>query len=253
MAAPLLPSHGKDFSPSARGGGDGGAADGAGGRPGEPPVDAGGVERVAAGGQRAPPLARARGLKANSAELRRGGGGGGRGEARKEAEVRGGEAGAGGRVRGLRDAVPAPPGPAVALVPERPGCDDEVEQQDGGRRGEEEEQRERGGHHRRLHAERQETRAGAGAVRPPPPVAPPLPVLVRGGRGVAGGGRGRGHVARARPRRGGRVRVGIFGAWGDFFFLCARGRGGVAVSDGSGRTQCLALLVTYLNPFSSIS
>lgn len=78
--------------------GDGGAADGADRRPGEPPVDAGGVERVRAGRHRAPPLPGARGIEAHDA---RGGGGGGlvagvatrggEGEARQAADVDGRE------------------------------------------------------------------------------------------------------------------------------------------------------------------
>lgn len=113
--------------------GDGSAADGADRRPGEPPVDAGGVERVRAGRHRAPPLPGARGLEAHGARARarargggagglvvtvavgaRGGGVGGEGEGRKAADVGGREPRAerlrrrrrGGRVE-RRDAVAA--------------------------------------------------------------------------------------------------------------------------------------------------
>lgn len=145
--------------------GDGGAADGAGGRPGEPPVDAGGVERVRARRHRPPPLPGARGLQAHGA---RGGGrvGGlaavaGKGEAWEAAQVGGREPRRAERRRRResverRDAVSA-----AAVVAEGAGGEDEDEEKQSRRGGEEEEDRERGRHHGRLHGQRQEARAGA--------------------------------------------------------------------------------------------
>jgi hypothetical protein len=192
------------------GDGDGGAADGAGGRPGEPRVDAGGVERVRAGRHRAPPLPGARGLEAHGARARaRGGGagglivtvavgarggGGGEGEARKAVDVGGREPRAerlrrrrrGGRVE-RRDAVAA----AAAVA----GCargEDEDEEEQGGRGGEEEEDRER----ERLHGDRQEARAPALALAVAGPVLVGFSSRSRGE--LAGwSGRGRGHSGEA--------------------------------------------------------
>ena len=156
------------------GDGDGGAADGAGGRPGEPPVDAGGVERVRACRHRTPPLPCARGLEAHGA--RRGGGVGlaaaaGEGEAWDAVDVGGREPRVERRRRRVerRDAVAA-----AAVVAEGARGEDEDEEEQGGGRGEEDEDRERRRHHARLHGERQEpARAGA------------LPVVARDGGGGA--------------------------------------------------------------------
>lgn len=195
----MLPHAENPRSPD--GDGDRGAAYGASGRPDEPPVDAGSVEGVAAGGQSAPPLAGARGLEADGAEPRRGGGGGGSvargvGEAGEEAEVGGREADAGEqrRRRGRggagvgRHAVPA------SVVSEGARGDEEREQEDGRGRGEEEEERERGGHHGRLHAQGEEARPGARAAAAlgDVPMVGSLRRAGGGGRGPAGGG-GRSH------------------------------------------------------------
>jgi len=145
--------------------GDGGAA---GGRPGEPPVDAGGVERVRACRHGAPPLPGARGLEAHGA---RGGVGGlvaaaGEGEAWEEADVGGREPRAERRRRRGRRVERRDTVAATAVVAEGARGEDEDEEEQGGRGGEEDEDRERGRHHGRLHGERQEARAGALAVPP---------------------------------------------------------------------------------------
>ena len=187
---------------SSRRDGDGGAADGAGGRPGEPPVDAGGVERVPAGRHRAPPLPGARGFEAHGAL----GGGpvavarrGGEGEGREAAEVGGREPRAERRRRraARRDAVAA-----AAVVAEGARGDDEDEEEHGGRGGEEEEDRDRGRHHSRPHAEGQDPRAGSLGPGPGAPALGDVPIMQRGQRGRGGGGE------LARAGRGGRGHFG---------------------------------------------
>ena len=194
---------------SSRRDGDGGAADGAGGRPGEPPVDAGGVERVPAGRHRAPPLPGARGLEAHGA----GGGGppavarrGGEGEGREAAEVVGREPRAERRRRrgraARRDAVAA-----AAVVAEGARGDDEDEEEHGGRGGEEEEDRDRRCHHRRAHAEGQDARAGALGPGPGAPALGDVPIMQRG-RGSPGLPRQRGRGGDDELGRGGRGHFG---------------------------------------------
>ncbi|PVH65713.1 hypothetical protein PAHAL_1G059200 [Panicum hallii] len=206
----VLPTRGQDAA-SPRRDGNGGAADGAGGRPGEPAVDAGGVERVPAGRHRAPPLPGARGLEAHGA---RGGGGGpvaaarggGEGEGREAAEVGGREPRAERRRRaGRRDAVAA-----AAVVAEGARGDDEDEEEHGGRGGEEEEDRDRGRHHRSPHAEGQDARAGALGPGAGAPALGDVPIMRRG-RGslrlLRPRGRG-GDDELARAGRGGRGHFG---------------------------------------------
>jgi|UniRef100_A0A804P3T9 hypothetical protein len=227
------------------GDGDGGAADGAGGRPGEPRVDAGGVERVRAGRHRAPPLPGARGLEAHGARARaRGGGagglivtvavgarggGGGEGEARKAVDVGGREPRAerlrrrrrGGRVE-RRDAVAA----AAAVA----GCargEDEDEEEQGGRGGEEEEDRER----ERLHGEREEARARALAL-----AGPVLVGFSSRSRGELAGWSGRGHSGEA-----GRS-ASLAGVAGSGVPRCGVWSVDSNIQTGIGRALALALL-----------